>query len=70
MKQLLQKAGHDGMKKVPNLPNQQFIPPVLGTKGLYSLSTETVDNDPFPSIFQVLGLPVDGFQEQTVEFTT
>jgi hypothetical protein len=45
MKQVVKKAGYDGMKKLPNLPHQQFVPPVLGTKGLYSLSTETVDND-------------------------
>jgi hypothetical protein len=70
MTQVVEKAGYDGMKKIPDLPHQQFVPPVLGTKGLYSLSTETVDNDPFPSIFRVLGLPVDGFPEQTAEFTT
>jgi hypothetical protein len=70
MKQVVEKADYDGMKKVPDVPNQQFVPPVLGTKGLYSLSTETVDNGPFPSIFQVLGLPVGGCREQTAEFTT
>jgi hypothetical protein len=52
MEQIVENAGHEAMKKVPNLPHQQFIPPVLETKRLYSLSTETVDNDPFPSIFK------------------
>jgi hypothetical protein len=70
MTQVVEKAGYDGTKKLPDLPDQQFVPPVLGTKGLYSLSTETVDNDPFPSIFQVLDLLADGFPEQTAEFTT
>jgi hypothetical protein len=30
MKQVVEKVGYDGMKKLPDLPDQQFVPPPLG----------------------------------------
>ena len=63
---LVSKAGYSGIKRRQD--NTFFLPPVQGSTGLFSRSTQLVMDDPFPQLLQYLGIDHNQYVDERAAF--